>query len=88
MAKQNMTIRVEPEIKKQAAALYKALGLDISTAVGLFFRQSLRCHGIPFSIEMDEPNEETYQAIDAAERGEDVVGPFDSVDDLMESLNA
>lgn len=82
-----MTIRVEPEIKKQVSVLYKNLGLDISTAVGLFFRQSLRCNGIPFLIEADEPNEETYKAIAAVERGEDVVGPFDSVEEMMESLD-
>lgn len=88
MAKQNMTIRIEPEIKKQASELFKSLGLDISTAVGLFFRQSLRCNGIPFRILIDEPNEETYKAIEAAKRGEDVFGPFDNVKEMMDSLDS
>ena len=38
--------------------------------------------------EPDEPNAVTYAAMEAAEKGEDMFGPFDSVGDLMEALNA
>ena len=31
--KGNMTLRIEPELKKQAAALFKSLGMDLSTNV-------------------------------------------------------
>lgn len=88
MAKENMTIRMEPELKAQAADLFKALGLDLSTATGMFFRQAIRCHGIPFEIKVDEPNDTTYAAMETAEKDEDVYGPFDSVADLMEALDA
>lgn len=87
MAKGNMTLRMEPELKEQAAALFKALGMDLSTATGIFYRQALRCHGLPFEVRIDEPNENTYAAMQAAEDG-DVYGPFDSVEDMMEALNA
>lgn len=87
MAKGNMTLRVEPELKEQAAALFKALGMDLSTATGIFYRQALRCHGLPFEVRIDEPNETTYAAMQAAEDG-DVYGPFDSVENMMEALNA
>lgn len=88
MAKGNMTLRVEPELKAQAASLFKALGLDLSTATGLFYRQALRCHGLPFEVKMDEPNDVTYAAMAVAEKDEDMYGPFDSVAELMEALNA
>ena len=88
MAKENMTIRMEPELKAQAAALFKSLGMDLSTATGIFYRQALRCHGRPFEVKTDEPNAVTYAAMEAAEKGEDMYGPFDSVADLMEALNA
>ncbi len=88
MAKENMTIRMEPELKEQASALFKALGLDLSTATGLFYRQALRYQGLPFDIRLDEPNEATYATMAAAEKDEDMYGPFDSVADLMEALNA
>ena len=86
--KGNMTLRIEPELKTQAAALFKALGMDLSTATGIFYRQALRCHGFPFDLKIDEPNEVTYAAMEAAIKGEDVYGPFDSVSSLMEALNA
>ena len=40
--KENMTLRIEADLKKQAAALFKALGMDLSTATGIFYRQALR----------------------------------------------
>ena len=86
--KENTTLRIEPDLKRQAAALFKALGMDLSTATGIFYRQALRCHGLPFEVKVDEPNAVTYAAMEAAEKGEDMFGPFDSVGDLMEALNA
>lgn len=88
MAKENMTLRIEPELKAQASSLFKSLGMDLSTATGIFYRQALRCHGLPFEVKVDEPNKVTYAAIESAEKGEDLYGPFDSVDELMEALNA
>lgn len=86
--KGNMTLRIELDLKEQASALFKALGMDLSTATGIFYRQALRCHGLPFEVRLDEPNEVTYAAIAAAENGEDLHGPYDSVSSLMEALNA
>lgn len=86
--KENMTIRIEPELKKQAQALFKELGMDLSTATGIFYRQALRYHGLPFEVRLDEPNEVTYAAMAASEKGDDVYGPFENVEDLMRSLNA
>lgn len=34
--KGNMTLRIEPELKKEAAALFQSLGLDLSTATRVF----------------------------------------------------
>lgn len=89
--KGTMTLRMEPELKAQAAELFKALGMDLSTATGIFYRQALRCHGLPFEVNTDEecePNEITYAAMEAAEKGDDLQGPFESVDELMAALNA
>lgn len=86
--KENTTLRIEPDLKRQAAALFKALGMDLSTATGIFYRQALRYHGLPFDVRLDEPNEVTYAAMATAEKDEDMYGPFDSVADLMEALNA
>ena len=39
--KENMTLRMEPELKAQAAALFKSLGMDLSTATGIFYSRRL-----------------------------------------------
>lgn len=63
-SKINMTLRIEPELKKEANALFKSLGLDISTATGLFYRQALRCNGLPFAITNEEVNNGSYKNIE------------------------
>ena len=80
------TLKIEPELTAQAAALFAELGMDLSTATGIF-RQALRYRGLPFDVRLDEPNETTYAAMDAAENDK-MYGPFDTVSDLMEALNA
>lgn len=86
MAKGNLTLRMDSELKAQASELFEALGLDLSTATGIFYRQALRCHGLPFEAKIDEPNETTYKAMESAQNSEDLYGPFDSVKDLMSDL--
>lgn len=84
----SMTVRMNKEVKQQAQLLFGELGMDMTTAINVFLRQALRCHGFPFDVRLDEPNETTYAAMDAAEKGVDLYGPFESVSALMEALNA
>lgn len=84
----NVTFRVDDELKKQADALFAELGLNLSTALNIFLRQSVREQQLPFAVSKNTPNAITLAAMDAAEHGEDVYGPFDNVNDLMEALNA
>lgn len=50
MASTVMQIRVDSEIKDKVSKLYNDLGLDLSTAVRLFFNKSLSVSNIPFDI--------------------------------------
>ena len=84
----NVTFRVDDELKKQADALFADLGMNLSTAFNIFLRQSVREQQIPFDVSRNVPNAVTLAAIDAAEKDEDIYGPFDSVSSLMEALNA
>ena len=84
----NVTLRVDEDLKKQADALFSELGLNLTTAFNIFLRQSVREQQIPFRVTRNVPNAVTLAAMDASERGEDLYGPYDSVSDLMEALNA
>ena len=46
----NITIRMDSEIKAQAEALFGQLGMNLTTALNIFVRQSLREGRIPFEI--------------------------------------
>lgn len=84
----NVTLRVDEDLKRQADALFSELGLNLTTAFNIFLRQSVREQQIPFRVSKNVPNAVTLSAMDASERGEDLYGPYDSVSDLMEALNA
>jgi DNA-damage-inducible protein J len=88
MSTVNVTVRVDSELKKQADALFSDLGMSLSTAFNVFLRQSVREQQLPFAVSKNVPNAETLAAMDAAENEKDVYGPFDSVEELMEALNA
>lgn len=84
----NVTLRVDEELKKQADSLFSDLGLNMTTAFNVFLRQSVREQRIPFQISKNVPNAVTLSAMDNADKGKDMYGPYDSVQDLMEALNA
>ena len=86
--KENMTLRIDHDIKVQATKLYKSLGLDMSTATGIFYRQALQHRGLPFDVRIEEPDIETYAAMEDATKRKNLNGPFDSVEELMESLDS
>ena len=50
MAQTNISIRLDEDVKKEAEALFSKLGLTLSSATNIFFRQALRTQGIPFSL--------------------------------------
>ena len=83
----NVTLRVDEDLKKQAETLFSELGLNLTTAFNIFLRQSVREQQIPFRVSKNVPNAVTLAAMDAAEKGEDLYGPYESVSDLMEALN-
>ena len=43
----NISIRVPDEIKKLASEVFSDLGLDMSTAINIFLRQSIKSNGLP-----------------------------------------
>ncbi len=83
-----VNIRMDKNLKERLSALCEELGMPVSTAFLLFAKAMVREGGIPFDVKVAEPNETTYAAMEAAERGEDLYGPFNTVEEMMESLNA
>ncbi len=59
--------RVEPELKREAAAILKTAGLDVSTAIRLFLRIVIETGGL--TIILLRPNLATLAAIKASKAG-------------------
>lgn len=89
MNKTSMTIRTDSDVKKQAQNLFANLGLDMSTAVNMFLRQSIRYNGLPFDIRLDIPNETTLKAINESKEmlKQRNTKRFSSVDELFADLD-
>ena len=71
----NVSVRMDPELKKQADSFFAQLGLTLSSATGIFVRQCLQRGKIPFELEVDpfylEANQERLRvSIDRATRGD------------------
>lgn len=63
MPKVSTNISLDADLKKSSQELFADLGLDLTTAVTIFLRQSLRVQGLPFSVSRDNPNAETAAAM-------------------------
>jgi len=84
----NLNIRVDEELKRNAEKIFNELGLNMSTAMNIFLRYSVRYGGIPFELRVDKPNSETLSAIDDVNNNRNMSKTFNSVNDLMDDLNA
>ena len=45
-----MSIRIDRKVKAHSQQLFKSLGLDMTTAINIFLRQSLLHKGLPFEV--------------------------------------
>ena len=83
MPNTSMNIRMDSEVKKQAQELFAQFGLDMTTAVNMFLKQSIRQRGIPFALQLDPFYSDVNQErlLQAAKRMEETGG---NVHDLIE----
>jgi len=68
----NVNIRVDDAIKKQAETIFSELGMSMSTATNIFYRQVVRTGGVPFELKLESRPKErldlskmTQEEIDA-----------------------
>ncbi len=68
MAMTNLNIRIDKEVKDQAEEIFNALGMNMTTAINIFLRTTIREHGIPFDLKLDTPNDTTSAAIEEGKK--------------------
>ena len=83
-----MSIRMDRTVKEQSQQLFKSLGMDMTTAINIFLRQALIKRGLPFEVTAEGADSIIMQRLAEAENDHDIRGPFNTVQELMEDLNA
>ena len=58
MAQTNVSLRIDEDVKKDAEAIFSQLGLTLSAATNVFYRQAIRTRGIPFYLTTIDENPE------------------------------
>ena len=49
-----LNLRINPDVKKDAEAVLKQLGVPLSTAIDMYLRQIVLTGGIPFTISLPD----------------------------------
>jgi len=45
-----VNFRIDDGVKADAEVLFARLGLNLTTAIGIFIRQAVQCRGLPFEV--------------------------------------
>ncbi len=88
MASTNLNVRTDSDVKEAAERIFEALGLNMTTAVNIFLRQTIRENGIPFELKLDVPNQVTAAAIEEGRKlayDKEATG-YHSISDLRAAL--
>ncbi len=82
------SVRLDADLKRDCEALYSELGMNLTTAINVFLRQSLRAGGLPFEAKLAAPNKETIAAMLEAERiaTDPSVKKYTDLNELFEDL--
>ena len=83
MTTEPTSLRLDAEAKKEAYAIFKAVGLKPTQAINLFLRQVALRGGLPFDIKV--PNAETVESMQELKSGRGK--KYSSSDDLFKDLD-
>ena len=61
-----LQVRIDDELKSKASALFNELGIDLSTAVRIFFMKCLAVGGLPFEMNVNNTTTKFLAALESA----------------------
>ena len=76
---------IDRQTKAKAQEILESLGMSMSEAVSVYFKQIVLHKGLPFEVKI--PNEITLQTFKNTDKGIDL-HPSKSVDDLFEEISS
>jgi len=60
----NLSIRIDRGLKDEADQVFNEMGMNLTTAITIFVRQSVRQKKIPFEIALDSNNDKNISLLD------------------------
>lgn len=87
----NINVRIDPETKSSAEALFASFGITVSDAINIFLRKSIMEGGLPFEVRQPRYNQETEAAIQEARAimaGQLQTKTYPSAQALFDALDA
>ena len=96
MTTANINVRTDAMLKAQAQQIFESIGLDLSTAINLFLKQTVKANNLPFVIGLQYTNQEEVTKKRVSRRGvwkgkytlpEDFDAPLDDFKEYMTFLS-
>ena len=83
-----MQLRVDDELKRQAAAVCENLGIDLPTALRMFMKRTVLVNGIPFSMTLPKQEPKMERAVRALQELSDAAQRNGTADMTLAEINA
>lgn len=85
----NINIKTDAKLKSQAEKLFSDLGMNMTTALNIFLRQSVRENRIPFEITREIPNDKTLAAakeVEDMKKNPERYKSYSSAQEMMQDI--
>ena len=85
-----INLRIEPDIKAQADAVFSGLGISVTDAINVFLHASIMEGGFPFQPKQPRYNRETVMAMQEARdimTGKVEAKRYSSLNDLLTDMD-
>lgn len=83
-------VRVDRDLKEQVASIYDAIGMDLPTAMRMFFKKSIMVGGLPFDCKIEKRYNAAQSAVEsmrAKVEASDAEEPsMDEINDFIASV--
>jgi DNA-damage-inducible protein J len=75
----NLYARIEPELKNEAETILSGLGVPVSNAINMFYRQIVLHRGLPFAVQFPARHIPNIATMTDAELDAEVSRGFDDI---------
>ena len=75
----NLYVRIEPEVKEKAESILATLGISVSGAINMFYKQIILQKGLPFEVKIPDTNLIDYSTLSSQELDEELEKGYNEI---------